>query len=118
MICGFDTKVNDILKTNIPADMTIQYSPKGLWSHVEKKHKNCLPYLECLEEFILSADYVGQQKKQGENSFELVKVVQENVLIAIQFDSKDGYLYVASVYDISNTKLENRLYSGRMKPLR
>lgn len=36
-------------------------------------------------------------------------------MVCIKLDQKNDYLYVASVYEITESKLQNRLRSGRLK---
>lgn len=63
---------------------------------------------------IQDPDYIGHNPKESD-SIELVKVIQQNVMVCVKLDSKNGYLYVASIYTISGSKLRNRLNSGRLK---
>ncbi len=50
------------------------------------------------------------------SSIELVKKYDENILIAIKLDKDSNGLYVASLYEIKDSKISKRLYSGRLKP--
>ena len=114
-ICEFDTNINKILSTTIP-QRKIYYSDEGLQKHlISSNHLNCIPYLSSLTNLITNADYVGQSKNNGIDSFEVVKNVGTNVLVAIKFDVKKDYLYVASMYEVSQSKVDNRLFSGRLK---
>lgn len=36
-------------------------------------------------------------------------------MVCIKLDKKNGYLFVASAFTINNSKLNNRLKSGRVK---
>lgn len=63
---------------------------------------------------ILEPDYVGVHPKEA-NSVELVKCIGPNVMVCVKLDVSGGYFYVASVFEISARKLENRINSGRLK---
>ncbi len=115
VICEFDDKINNILNIAIPKGTEIRCSD-GLITHLQKRnHEQCIKHISNLKEIISSADYVGQGAKKNLHGFELVKKLDGNILVAIQFDIKNGYLYVASLYPISNAKLTNRINSGRLK---
>ncbi len=106
-------KLNIIAGTDLP-NMEI-YCSIGLSVHLKKSnHGNCLKYIKEIPEIIENPDYVGKNPKEP-NSIELVKKFSENILVAIKLDIKENYLYVASLYDVSQTKVERRLHSDRLK---
>lgn len=90
------------------------YQSEGLQTHVAKRHPREIGNLSLVPEIIASPDYIGKNPKQP-NSVELVKVFDANVMVCVKLDSSNGYFYVASVFEISNAKLNNRLNSGRLK---
>lgn len=91
------------------------YQSAGLAAHVKNHHpQNGMAHLSCIPSIIQSPDYIGKHPKEPD-SIELVKDVGDNVMVCIKLDSKNGYLYVASVFEISQGKLNNRLNSGRLK---
>lgn len=90
------------------------YQSAGLEKHVRKHRKEKSTILSDIPIVIQQPDYVGCSPKEP-NSVELVKKIGENVMVCVKLDSKNGYLYVASVYTISESKLNNRLNSGRLK---
>lgn len=90
------------------------YQSPGVSVHVQGHHPNCVKYLSHLSEIISAPDYIGHNQKEPD-SIELVKNLGENILVAVKLDKKDGYLYVASLYDISQGKIDRRLSSGRLK---
>lgn len=92
------------------------YQSRGLEKHLKKRqHINCLPYLYRVEEIISSPDYVGVNPNEDGTSFELIKCYGLNVLIGIKLDVKNDYLYVATMIDITEAKLNARISSGRLK---
>ncbi len=83
IICKFDDKINNILNTTIPTGTDIHCST-GLETHLKNSnHKQCIKYIADLKNIILSADYIGQGGKCNSNSFELVKILDDNILVAI-----------------------------------
>ena len=89
----------------------------GLEKHIYKRHPSCLKYLRKIEEIISSPDYVGVNPKE-KDSFELIKQYDDNVLVGIKIDVKNNYYYVATLHDIKKSKIDNRLYSGRLKKIK
>ena len=41
--------------------------------------------------------------------------VEPNILIAVKLDSKNGYFYVATMHEISQLKLTQRIRNGRLR---
>lgn len=86
----------------------------GLEIHIKKHHPKEVANISLIPEIISNPDYVGTHPREPD-SIELVKVLSKNVMVCIKLDSRNGYLYVASVFEISNSKLANRVSSGRLK---
>ena len=62
-------------------------------------------------------DYVGVNPKES-GSFELIKQYDDNILVGIKLDMKNNYYYVATLHEIKQSKIDNRLFSGRLKKVR
>jgi len=91
------------------------YQSFGLETHIKKHHPDSGTHLlSYIPSVIKSPDYIGKHPNEPD-SIELVKKICENVMVCIKLDSKNGYLYVASVFEIKESKLNNRLNSGRLK---
>lgn len=90
------------------------YQSSGLQKHVKKHQKEKASIMSDIPIVIQRPDYIGCHPKES-NSVELIKKFAENVMVCVKLDSKNGYLYVASVYTVSESKLNNRLNSGRLK---
>ena len=90
------------------------YQSTGLQKHVKKHQKEKAAIMSDIPDVIRQPDYIGRNPKEPD-SIELVKKLGDNVMVCVKLDSKNGYLYVASVYTISESKLNNRLHSGRLK---
>ena len=111
----FDERVNMILGTEV-SSLPIRANIPGLKAHLyKKKHFNCIKYLEALSDLLEDPDYVGINPNEESVSFEYVKVIGENIQIAIKLEESGEYFYVASIYDIPEAKLQRRLHSGRLK---
>ena len=90
------------------------YQSTRLIKHVLERHPNMEEYMERIPDIIESPTYIGSNPKNP-NSVELVQVRDNNILVAVKLDEKKDYLYVASIYDITPGKLDNRISSGRLK---
>lgn len=91
------------------------YQSEGLKAHILKRHPNCVHYIPKISEIIEHPDYIGTSLNEGVPSLELVKVFKENILVGIKLDVVHDYLYVSTLHNINQSKLERRLYSGRLK---
>ena len=88
----------------------------GLEKHLKgRRHEKMIPYLEKLDYLLNHPDYVGKNPKQPDTSFECIKVIDENVLVAVKLDKKRDYYFVASVYDVTQGKLDHMIESGRVR---
>ena len=111
---NYNQLFNDMLNINIKHDVI--YRSKGLPSHMLKsRHEKCLKYIDYIPEIIENPDYIGINPNEKGQTIELVKRYGGNVLIGIKVDKNNDYLYVSTMYDISEAKLQRRLYSGRLK---
>ena len=91
------------------------YQSEGLEKHIAKRHPECLPYLDCIASIVSDPDYIGVNPRETEASFELVKVLAENIQVGIKLDRKNDYLYVATIHPITAGKLQHGLENGRLK---
>ena len=106
---------NDILGINI-SDFDM-YRSKGLPAHMLKRHhEKCLKYIDYIPDIIQNPDYIGVNPNETEvQSIELIKRYRDNILIGIKLDKANDYLYVSTMHDISESKIQMRLFSGRFK---
>lgn len=109
-------KYNKAFNLYLPYDMDGHsiYQSAGLAKHILKRHPECLKYMGMISEIIVSPDYIGINPNEKDCSFELIKVLSENVQIGIKLDSKDDYLYVATLHTITKAKLKHGLANGRL----
>lgn len=110
----YDLRFNKVLGIEI-AELEI-YRSKGLPTHLIKhNHVNCLKYIDFIPDMIAQPDYIGINPNETGVSIELVKSYKDNILMGIKLDTDGEYLYVSTLYDIQESKLQRRLHSGRMK---
>lgn len=108
----YQDKFNALTGQNLPCGRIMQ--SVGLESHVKKHHPDGVENIGLVPTIISAPDYVGHNPKEPD-SIELVKQLDANVMVCVKLDAKDDYLYVASVYEISDSKLANRINSGRLR---
>ena len=106
---------NNIIGEEFPEKRIVR--SEGLMTHIQKRHPNCVKYFEKISEIISNPDYVGVNPKE-KGSFELVKIYDDNILIGIKLDIKNDYFYVATLHEIKQSKLERRIFSGRLKKVK
>jgi hypothetical protein len=108
----YNQKINAILNIDFKYDKI--YQSTGLKTHLIKKgHIACLQYLDKIAEIVENPDYVGVNPNEKGKSIELVKRYEENILVGIKLDQANDYLYVATLHEVSQAKVERRLHSGR-----
>jgi len=110
----YNTKFNEILELSL--DEQSIYQADGLKTHIERRHPECLGYLDLIPQIIQNPDFIGvnPREKSGE-SVELIKRFDSNILIGIKLDTKNKYLYVATLHEIRESRIERQLHSGRLK---
>lgn len=110
---------NQIINEHLPYNLDYNYicQSSGLKKHVEKRHPECVEYLQYLPFIIAHPDYIGINPNELGTSFELVKVFDKNIQIGIKLDVKDDYLYVATLHSITNGKLQHGIENGRLKKI-
>ena len=91
------------------------YQSNGLMKHIEKRHPDCISYLNNISDIIKNPDYIGVSPNETVPSFELVKKLNNNILVGIKLDKKDNYFYVATLHTITTAKLNRRIANGRLK---
>ena len=114
VVGNYNQAFNEILDIDIKYD-TI-YRSKGLPAHILKSnHAKCLKYIDYIPEIINNPDYIGINPNEEGKTIELVKRYKNNVLLGIKVDKDKEYLFVSTMFDISESKIQRRLHSGRLK---
>lgn len=104
-------RFNRLLSASLPCGPI--YKSSGFSAHIKKRHPGYEVYIDRIPEIIAFPDFIGRNPKEPD-SIELIKVFSENIQIAIKLDRKKGYLYVASLYDVKQSKVERRLAGKRL----
>lgn len=90
------------------------YMDDGLVTHIRRRHPGDERYIQAVSSILSNPDYYGVSPNQSDTSFELVKILDNNVQIGIKLDSKDNYYYIATLYTITDAKLQHRIDNGRL----
>ena len=105
-------RFNQLTNQNLPIGDI--YQSDGLATHVQKRHPSELGNLAYISLVISSPDYIGHNPNEPD-SIELVKTISDNVMVCLKLDKDENHMYVASVFNITESKLRNRIKSGRLK---
>lgn len=107
-------ELNDIIGSNLPIQKI--YRSKGFPTHlIKRNHFNCLKHIDDIPEIIKNPDYIGINPNENGDTIELIKIFDKNILIGLKVDIEGNYIYVSTMYDIQESKLQRRLHSGRIK---
>lgn len=112
---NYQNLFNSYLPYNL--NQTTIYQSAGLKKHIIKRHPECTQYIKLIPSIISQPDYIGINPNEPNISFELVKVLSDNIQIGIKLDSKDNYLYVATLHTITKSKLQQSISNGRLKKI-
>lgn len=94
----------------------IEVSESNLSKHMEKRnHEDMIKYIPNIPEILSHPDFVGKNRNINGTSFECIKILEDNVLVAVKLDKKNNKFYVASLYDVTDSKLERMLQNGRIR---
>lgn len=106
-LLSIDTNISEILIHN-----------DNFKKHLMKRnHQNMIPHIPNIQQFLKNPDYVGINPREKGVSLEYVVQVKPNILIAVKLDSKNGYFYVATMHEISQLKLSQRIRNGRLRKI-
>lgn len=112
----FYQELNDIIGSNLPLQKI--YRSKGLPTHlIKRKHFNCLKHIDSISDIIENPDYVGINPNENGDTIELIKVFNKNILVGIKLNTNENYLYISTMHEIQESKLQRRLHSGRIKKI-
>ena len=109
-ICKFNAELNVLLETDFPAFPI--FKSKGLYSHlVNRKHFVALKYFDLLPEIITFPHYIGF----SDDSLKVVRSYDDHIYAVIKRDKNHNHWYVATMFNIKESKLNSYLQSGRLK---
>jgi hypothetical protein len=113
LIAKFNQKFNKYLPEAI--SLKDIYQSYGLAKHIEKRHPECVNYLNLIPDIVQAPDYIGVNPNEAGVSFELVKTLNNHIQIGIKLDISGDYLYVATLHTITEAKLQHGIKNGRLK---
>ena len=97
------------------------YASPGVLKHIIKRHGRQLDrqtrngILDWMKKILEEPDYVGIYKNEGgQTAVEFIKSVYTNLLLGVELDEENQYIYVTTMYPITDKKIENRIYSGKL----
>ncbi|MGL4774418.1 MAG: PBECR2 nuclease fold domain-containing protein [Clostridium sp.] len=97
----------------------VVYASPGVLNHIKRKHgkqlsKKVKENLICtIEKIIECPDYIGI--REGEvPTLELIKKIDATLLLGLKVDEEKNYIYVTTLYPITEGKINQRLYSGKL----
>lgn len=111
--------ISENLELNIPR---IVYASPGVINHIKKRHGKQFTkkvkdnIIDIVERIIKDPEYVGAEYELGiVRGIELVKRI-DNVIIflGLEIDMEGDYIYVATMYPLTLSKLNARIYRGRL----
>jgi len=116
-------KIKDSISGILPIEVprTVYASP-GVINHIKKRHGRQFTkkikdnIIDIAEKIIKEPDYVGvDYKKDKDHSIELVKKIENTIIfLGLEIDLDEKYIYVATMYPITLSKLNARIYRGRL----
>ncbi|MCY6485475.1 hypothetical protein OW763_14165 [Clostridium aestuarii] len=97
------------------------YAAPGVIKHIKKRHKHQLNtdvlnnLIAVIETIISSPDYIGHHPEKEGTGIEFIKKLADNLLVGVEVDLYDNYIYVATMHPIPQAKINNRVHSGRLQ---
>ncbi|AOR23217.1 PBECR2 nuclease fold domain-containing protein [Clostridium taeniosporum] len=110
--------IEELIEYDFPSSV---YISSRVINHIIKKHgkqftkrvKNNI--IKIMEEIIKDPDYIGiNPLRINEGAIELVKKIDSNILLALEYDEEGQYIYVATMYPLTESKIISRLNGGRL----
>ena len=97
------------------------YASPGVLKHIIKRHgrqfdkRTRTGIFEWMKKIIDDPDYIGIYKNdEGQTAIEFIKKAYTNLLLGVEVDEEKQYIYVTTMYPITDRKIENRIYSGKL----
>lgn len=111
--------ISELLELDLPR---IVYASPGVINHIKKRHGKQFTkkvkdnIIDIMGNVIKDPEYVGIDYRRGTGgSLELIKRVDNIiVLLGLEIDLEDKYIYIATMYPITLSKMNARIYRGRL----
>ena len=82
---------------------------------MKQKHFKAVDYIDRIPDIISAPDYIGIRRNNGEITIEFIKCSKDNIILCAKLSPDDRSMYVATMFDISQRKIDRFLHSGRIK---
>ena len=111
--------ISELFELDLPR---IVYASPGVINHIKKRHGRQLTkkmkdnIIDIIEKIIKNPEYVGlDYRRVSVGSLQLIKKVDNIILLlGLEIDIEEHYIYVATMYPITLSKLNGRVYKGRL----
>jgi hypothetical protein len=111
--------ISELLELDLPR---IVYASPGVINHIKKRHGRQLTkkmkdnIIDIIEKIIKNPEYVGlDYGRVSVGSFQLIKKVDNIILLlGLEIDIEEQYIYVATMYPITLSKLNAIIYERRV----
>ena len=111
--------ISELLELDLPR---IVYASPGVINHIKKRHGRQFTkkmkdnIIDIIEKVVKDPEYVGLDCRRGVGgSLELIKKVDNIILLlGLEIDLEEQYIYVATMYPITLSKMNARIYKGRL----
>ena len=97
------------------------YASPGVLKHIIKRHgrqfdkRTRTGILEWMKKILDDPDYIGIYKNdEWQTAIEFIKKAYTNLLLGVEVDEEKQYIYVTTMYPITDRKIENRINSGKV----
>lgn len=98
------------------------YASPGVIKHIKRKHGKHLNkkivenLIDYMKEIVDNPEYIGIFKNTDDIiSVQLIKKYERYILIGIEINRLRDYIYVSTMYPITDRKINNKIYSGKLK---
>lgn len=111
--------ISELLELDLPR---IVYASPGVINHIKKRHSRQFTkkikdnIVDIIEKIIKEPEYVGiDHRRVAGGSLELIKKIDNIILLlGLEVDLEGQYIYVATMYPITLSKMNARIYSERL----
>lgn len=111
--------ISELLGLDLPRNI---YASPGVINHIKKRHGRQFTkkikdnVADIIEKVIKEPEYVGRDyRRAAGGSLELIKKVDNIILLlGLEVDLEENYIYVATMYPITLSKMNSRIYRGRL----
>ena len=103
----------------------IIYASPGVLKHINKRHgkqfntRSNDTIIMWMRDIIEKPDYIGvYTNKRGQTAVQIIKRMYRSILVVIEIDREKKYIYVATMYPISEEKINSKLKSRKLIDIR